>query len=253
VLVAEDNEINQMVALGILAQLGYRAELATNGAEAVDAAARSGYAAILMDCHMPEIDGYEATARIRARERHDGRRPTPIVAMTAGVLTEDRDRALAAGMDDYVSKPVKPEELETVLRRWVPQDGHGAPSPEPPADSGEGVLDEDRIGMLRSLGPADGWGLFPGLVESFLAATPRLLETLAEAVAAADPEAVRYQAHRLRGSALTVGATALADACLVVEEMGRAGNLGGAGSAMARVGAEVTRASLALQDVLAGA
>jgi signal transduction histidine kinase/CheY-like chemotaxis protein len=121
VLVAEDNATNQMVALGILAKLGYRADVAANGLEALHAIARTDYAAVLMDCQMPEMDGYTATREIRQLER-DSRR-TPIIAMTAGAMEGDRERCLDAGMDDYISKPVKPADVDAVLARWV----HNAP------------------------------------------------------------------------------------------------------------------------------
>ncbi|NHC23445.1 response regulator [Nocardioides sp. IC4_145] len=116
-LVVEDSEINQLVAVGILASRGYTADVAGDGAEALTMLAERTYDAVLMDCHMPVLDGYDATAELRRREA-DGRR-TPVIAMTAGVGAADRDRCLAAGMDDFVPKPVHPDELQAVLQRWV--------------------------------------------------------------------------------------------------------------------------------------
>ncbi|MGH9264501.1 MAG: response regulator [Acidimicrobiales bacterium] len=121
VLVVEDNVINQTVACGLLARLGYRTDVAVNGREAVEAVARHPYAAVLMDCQMPEMDGYEATHEIRRRECDD--RHVPIIAMTASAMDADRDRCIAAGMDDYIAKPVRSEEIESVLERWA-----GAPT-----------------------------------------------------------------------------------------------------------------------------
>lgn len=120
VLVVEDNEVNQMVAEGLILQLGYDVDLANDGAEAVDAVARTTYAAVLMDCHMPILDGYSATREIRAREGAGTR--VPIIAMTAGATAADRDLCLAAGMDDYVSKPVDPKALGRALATWARQD-----------------------------------------------------------------------------------------------------------------------------------
>jgi signal transduction histidine kinase/DNA-binding response OmpR family regulator len=118
VLVAEDNAVNQRVAIRMLERLGLGADIASDGREAVQSFARQPYAVVLMDCQMPELDGFEATARIRAREV--GGRRTPIIAMTASAMRGDRERCLAAGMDDYIAKPVTIDSLRAVLRRWLP-------------------------------------------------------------------------------------------------------------------------------------
>jgi HPt (histidine-containing phosphotransfer) domain-containing protein len=213
-----------------------------------------------MDCHMPELDGYGATAEIRARETAGTH--TPIIAMTAGVLTEDRERALSAGMDDYVAKPVKPDQLEAALARWVPDRRSRPATPEASntaeeestadeENAAEAALDPDRIVFLCGLGPPDGRGLLPDLVASFLAEAPTLLASTGAALAAGDAEAVHQFAHRLRGAATNLGAVALTDACAELEAIGRGGRLAGAEVALARVGAEVDRSSSALQAALA--
>jgi CheY-like chemotaxis protein len=119
VLVAEDNPTNQLMTVRMLQKLGVHADVAANGTEAVDALARIAYSAVLMDCRMPQLDGYEATRLIRQRERERGYR-TPIIALTANVMNGDRERCLAAGMDDYLPKPVSLADLETALKRWIP-------------------------------------------------------------------------------------------------------------------------------------
>ncbi|MBI4522064.1 MAG: response regulator [Gemmatimonadetes bacterium] len=118
VLLAEDNQVNQKVAVLMLDKIGCRVDVVANGQEAIDALERLPYDIVFMDCQMPELDGFQATAEIRRLEA-SGRRHTPIVAMTANAMQEDRGRCLAAGMDDYIPKPVKREQLETVLRRWI--------------------------------------------------------------------------------------------------------------------------------------
>ncbi|MCS6828995.1 MAG: PAS domain S-box protein [Caldilinea sp.] len=134
VLVAEDNAVNQQVALGILRRMGARAEVVGSGAESIEALRQVPYDIVLMDVQMPDMDGLEATQRIRSGEAGESCRQIPIIAMTAHALQSDRDRCLAAGMNDYISKPVKPQDLHQVLERWLKQTDTAAPQmiPETP-------------------------------------------------------------------------------------------------------------------------
>ncbi|MFN8634115.1 MAG: response regulator [Chloroflexota bacterium] len=134
ILVAEDNIVNQRVAIRMLERLGYRVDVVVNGVEAVDAAAQLPYSAILMDCQMPEMDGYEATRLIRTQEGAQRRVPgrgaphTPIIALTANAMADDRDRCLTCGMDDYLAKPLRPDVLAATLDRWLPATDRAAPN-----------------------------------------------------------------------------------------------------------------------------
>jgi two-component system, sensor histidine kinase and response regulator len=133
VLVVEDNVLNQVVAVGILNRLGCDADVVDNGRDAVAAATGSAYGVVLMDCRLPGLDGYQAAAEIRRREGA-GRR-VPIVAMTASASQQDRERCLAAGMDDYVAKPVLVGDVDAVLARWLPEElpgDHSGGLPDPP-------------------------------------------------------------------------------------------------------------------------
>ena len=176
ILVVEDNAVNQRVIEAMLAKRGYAVEVAGNGREALSMLAVRSYALVFMDCQMPEMDGYEATAAIRARET---RRPTrlPIVAMTAHAMKGDRERCLAAGMDDYLSKPLRPEELDAVLERWL-----GAPGRRPrrdgaPAATGDpfdALVDDARMRVFR----VDYPEIVDQLIELFVESTPPLLDEL---------------------------------------------------------------------------
>jgi len=150
VLLVEDNDLNQMVAVGLLARLGYHTDVAGDGVAALEMAAARTYDTILMDCRMPRMDGFTATAELRRRETAGGRH-TPIIAMTASALVADRERCLAAGMDDYLAKPVNPGELAAALQHWIPA------SPAP-------------TGGPSSPAPAGGPGFIPGA--ALLAGTP---------------------------------------------------------------------------------
>ena len=126
ILVAEDNIVNQNVAVCLLEKLGYRADVVANGLEAIEASARIRYALVLMDCQMPEMDGWKATAMIRTREQEQGTERLPIIALTANAMEGDRDKCLNAGMDDYLAKPVQLEHLRALLVKWIPDSEQAA-------------------------------------------------------------------------------------------------------------------------------
>jgi two-component system, sensor histidine kinase and response regulator len=198
VLVAEDNEVNQLVIETMLARRGFAVDVAVNGREALEMVAAGAYAAVFMDCQMPELDGYEATASLRAGEP-DGTR-LPVIAMTAHAMKGDRERCLQAGMDDYLSKPLRPEQLDAVLERWLGRDGRQAVDP---------LIDEARMRTFRDDYP----DVVDQLVDLFMQSTPPLLGELREAVDGDDGERLRRAAHKLKGSCQNIGATFMATLC----------------------------------------
>ena len=252
VLVAEDNQVNQKVALKMLERLGYRADVAANGLEALEALSRVPYAAVLMDVQMPEMDGYEATAEIRKREQGDGGagRRTPIIAMTANAMQGDREKALSVGMDDYVTKPVKPEELAAALERWIPQPDGEAPDPEEATDGVAAPggttdpLDRSVLAGLRELGDQE---LLTELAELFVEDVPPRLEALREAIEGGDAASVGRAAHALKGSSGNMGASGMSTICAELEDAERSGDLQSAPVLLKRLEAEFGRVRTALE------
>ena len=238
ILLAEDNEVNRKLALALLARMGYEADVARDGLEALSALRREPYDVVLMDVEMPELDGLEATRRIRSE--WPGDRQPRIIAMTANAMQGDRERCLEAGMDDYVSKPVRPEALAAALGRAAPS---APPQNEPSADGD--VIDGAAIEQLRALSDDDGF--VRDIVASFLTDAPALLASLGEGVAEGDAETVRRAAHTLKSSAMTVGATALGRAAEELEATARAGALDGADELLDGIEREYERGKRALE------
>ena len=233
-LVAEDNPVSQKVAARNLEKLGYRVDVAANGVEALDAVERQSYAVVLMDCQMPEMDGYAATTEIRRREAGGPR--LPIIALTAGALSEDEERARAAGMDDYLAKPLNVEDLAAVLERWAPIQipdtvdtvaASGFAPFEPPGtsdhpDDDRPDLDPATVVGLRDLG---GSALLDDLVSLFREDVDRYLELFDQALTDQDPGALRQASHSFKGSSANLGATRLAAVAAQIEELGVTGDL----------------------------
>jgi len=224
-LLVEDNQINQLVALGLLAGAGYTADVADNGLDALELASRNSYQAVLMDCQMPHMDGYRATGELRQREHNSASAlRTPIIAMTAAALEGDRERCLAAGMDDYISKPVQPDELAAVLARWVaapPAANTAAPTRIP---SSEQAI-RDRLAELRSPAPQAAGDLVSRIVASFLDRSPTYLVDLDRNLALGDAAAFADAAHSLNGAAGNLGATVMSALCQELEVLSRRNDL----------------------------
>jgi two-component system sensor histidine kinase/response regulator len=241
ILVAEDNPVNQRVAARTLEQLGYLVDLADDGTAAVEAVAATAYAAVLMDCQMPGMDGYAATAAIR--EREGAGRHTPVIAMTASAMAGDRERCLAAGMDDYISKPVRHEQLRAILAQWVPTDTQVKVEDD-------AALDPGVVAGLRQLAEAAGGEVLDELAELFAADTPQRLATLRQAAADGDADALAEAAHSLRGSAANLGATAMVRLCQQLERQANSGDLHAAEELVARLEALSPRVAQAVAATL---
>jgi len=220
ILLAEDNMVNQKVALGNLRKLGYRADVAANGLEVLHALESKQYDIILMDCQMPEMDGYEATKKIRQRER--GGHRTWIIAMTANVMRGDREKCLSAGMHDYISKPLHRPELRMALERC------GA-APQEPLD-----------GVVLSNLWEDGEGEIDELIGLFTASAPTYISDMRRALEKASTADLSMAAHTLKGSCSNFGASSLRDVCIQIEQAGLGGNLNGISKLIDSAGIELS-------------
>ncbi len=224
ILVAEDNPVNREVAVGMLKSQGYEVETVENGADAVAAVRRKTYGAVIMDCQMPLLDGYEATKRIRHEESKAGRERMPIIAMTASVFKADIDRCLACGMDAYIPKPVRLESLNEVLDRLLHDfgDDRGGKLLQGATMADESVVRQDVLEELINLNNASGQeGIFQQVVTLFEQGAPQRIDNMRTALTKADYEVLRREAHALKGSCSNFGAERMAGYCRRLEEIGR--------------------------------
>ena len=192
VLLVESSEVSRLVATRMLTRLGYRSDVAPNGREALLAMTAFTYAAVLMDCQMPEMDGYETTRELRRAERATGRH-VPVIGMSPAAMRGDRAACIEAGMDDYLTKPVRPAAIAEALRRWIPTE----PSPH-----------------------------IVAIVREYIEEAGALLATLREALAEGDPQAVERAARTLGTASANIGARDVGDVCAELETLARAGAVG---------------------------
>ncbi len=244
ILLAEDNPVNQRLAIRVLEKRGHTVVVAANGAEALTAFqknAQQPFDLILMDVQMPQMDGYETTAAIRESEKTT-QRHIPIIAMTAHAMSGDRERCLAAGMDDYLSKPLDASKLFEQIENLdaKPSASDAVTSDEPPA--GDALFDPHEV-MTRVLGDIE---LLQQIVELFRVECSKLLSAVREAVRRSDGEALERSAHRLKGSIGIFGARRALAVVSRLEECGRAGDFGNLTGLCAELESEVDRLSRAL-------
>ena len=268
VLLAEDNPINQEVALLMLDGSGCQVEVVANGREAVEASSRRHYDLILMDCQMPEMDGFTATAEIRRQEKMSGRH-LPIIALTANAMKGDREKCLAAGMDGYLPKPFMQEQLRAVLERWLPkrcvaslgvteETGNELPASTPAQAKTTSPEEDhsiapmspidlkaiDRIRALQRNGKPD---ILQKIITLFYSDTSKLLESMQQAAAQGDAKTLIAAAHRLKSSSANLGAVKLAAYCLQMETLGHENHADQAHPLLAEMHAEFQNVRLALE------
>ncbi len=232
VLVAEDNAVNQKVALQQLRKLGYTADVVASGLEAVESLERIPSDVGLMDYQMPDMDGYEATRWIRQREQENRLPRLRVVAMTANAMEGDREKCLAAGMDDFVTKPVRIEELEAMLERVQTDQAPSARSESPSEHPVVNPRALDRLRELRVPGQPDP---LAEIIDLFLQQTPGLLQTIQKAFGEKDLGSVGNTAHTLKGSCANLGAEQMAACCRELESMVRQGTLSSDGTLLAQL------------------
>jgi CheY-like chemotaxis protein len=232
ILVAEDTAVNQKFILRLLDRWGHAAVLAEDGRKAVTEASGSAFDLVLMDVQMPEMDGLEAAAAIRRIEAEQGRH-TPIIAMTAHAIKGDRERCMAAGMDDYLSKPIDAEMLRQMIERLT---GGPPPSGAPPQD------------LLKAF--ENDWGFFNEVAEVFLSDYPRQIDSLRASAEKGDAAVFRRAAHSLKGMLRSFQAEDAAEKALRLETQGQAGSLGGVEPLIAALEGDIRRLAAELHRLI---
>lgn len=252
-LLVEDNHTNQRVARQMLEYLGFTVDVVNDGSAALEKLSAGGYDLVLMDCQMPILDGLAATRAWRARETERGLARLPIIALTANVLPEERQAVLAAGMDDFLAKPVTLERMRAVIEPWRPVSGSRGPGPlvvhsdsrsAEPCGADTERFDTDRLTELRTL----FGGQFEELVANFLHDTPRRLAVMDAGVQAEDRKRLKESAHAIKGSAANMAAPRLALLCETLERMARADTFEAIGAQVRLIGVEYQQVAAALHN-----
>ncbi len=254
ILIAEDNAVNQEVVLEILRTEGFTCTCAASGKGAVNAVEKENFDLILMDCQMPEMDGFEATRLIRAWEsdgnnRAQARSRVPIIAITANAMKGDREHCLAAGMDDYLSKPLDPDKIISVIQKWLPRstltkEDVMKEEQVPSADNTESAtaISKDPLDINKLLGQWNGKSKFVAkILQTFEQEAGSDIGSFEGAFALGDPAQVASVAHRLKGAAATIGAEAIRAEAAKLESMGRSGDLSQAQECVSRLRSEFER------------
>ena len=266
ILLVEDHPINQRVTVRMLERLGYASDIAENGLEAIEALQRRTYTAILMDCQMPEMDGYAATRELRRLEQAGtlpgGHNRTPVIAMTASAMAGDREQCLASGMDDYLTKPASATALRSTLYRWISTDtiqqGERPGGTRSMNDHSAGLaalplLDEAAISALRDPELGGDPEFLVEVVEAFLDDSPARIEALRTGLACGDAETLGRAAHSLKGSSGNFGAMRMQTLCAQIDQLSRAGDVDTARPLVAQLEVEYRLVVDRLQELVADA
>jgi two-component system sensor histidine kinase/response regulator len=249
VLLVEDNSVNQLVALGQLQRLGHECIVAPAGRTALDLVSNETFDLVLMDCQMPDMDGYEATRRIRQMDGAVAR--VPIIAITAHALPGEREKCLAAGMNDYLAKPVSLEQLGAVIRLWASkasEEQANAPDLAMEGDE-QHVLDRERVGSFLAISRSQD-GFLEGLVKTFRQDVPSRIDALRSAASTGDPQDLALAAHALKSSSGTVGAKRMYEVAAMLERDVIAGRMDGASAAIEQLAAEFPRVIAAYNGII---
>ncbi|AOK14740.1 hybrid sensor histidine kinase/response regulator [Burkholderia cepacia] len=278
VLLVEDNAVNQQIALAMLEDTGYAVAVAENGRQALERLANERFDVVLMDCQMPLLDGFEATRLLRRHEAAAGAPRLPVIALTANALSGDRERCLAAGMDDYLGKPFRRDALLQMLARFARGDAPAVPAVAPAAsdtavdsatdaaidaaieagtdpatdppsaapDGDSNVIDRKALDALRALQRPGRPDILTRIIDQFVLDAPRLIGDMHAAVAAGNADALRLAAHTLKSSSANVGAHVLSARCKEIEQFARAAEVAAAADLVAGTNAEFERAQAAL-------
>ncbi len=257
VLLAEDNPVNQEVALSMLQILGCETSLAENGAVALESATKTAFDLILMDCHMPVVDGFSAASEIRQMEQLQGRIRAPIIALTADVQKGIREQCQQAGMDDYLSKPFNQTKLHEILRKWLPEKSSVEEAPDqkaqPLMQPTDSILDLEALHQLRELGNMSGRDVLGKAVGHYLQQTPEQVVQLQDAWNTQDANTLRRIAHTLKSGSANLGAMKFSADCAELEALASEQRLEEASAILDNIQQSLPQVLAALQDIVSDA
>jgi CheY-like chemotaxis protein len=240
--------VNQLVAIGQLQRLGHECVVAASGAEALDALSREKFDIVLMDIQMPDMDGYEATRRMR--QLPPDRAQTPIIAITAHALSGEREKCIGAGMNDYLAKPVSLEQLGAVIRLWASKESaEQQKAPDVMVTDDQYVLDRERVSSFLAISRSQE-GFLEGLVRTFREDVPSRIDALRAAAAAHDTKDLALAAHAMKSSSGSVGAKRMLAVATSLEHSARAGRMDGADAAIEQLAAEFRRVIAAYDGII---